>query len=47
MKQKLKMLKSNEPVEIDATNSAESPSDATSNKVEEKAAEAPETVKQG
>ena len=33
-------------VEIDATNSAESPSDATSNKVEEKVAEAPETVKQ-
>ena len=35
------------PVEINATNSAENPSDATSNKVEEKVAEAPETVKQG
>ena len=29
---------------LDATNSAESPSDATSNKVEEKVAEAPEPV---
>jgi len=44
---KIEDAQNKEPVEIDATNSAESPSDATSNKVEEKVAEAPETVKQG
>ena len=44
---KIEDAQNNEPVEINATNSAESPSDATSNKVEEKVAEAPETVKQG
>lgn len=44
---KIEDAQKNEPVEIDATNSAENPSDATSNKVEEKVAEAPETVKQG
>lgn len=43
---KIEDAQNNEPVEINATNSAESPSDATSNKVEEKVAEAPETVKQ-
>ena len=43
---KIENAQNEEPVEIDATNSAESPSDATSNKVEEKVAEAPETVKQ-
>ena len=44
---KIEDAQNNEPVEINATNSAESPSDATSNKDEEKVAEAPETVKQG
>ena len=44
---KIEDAQNNEPVEINVTNSAESPSDATSNKVEEKVAEAPETVKQG
>ena len=44
---KIEDAQNNEPVEDNATNSAESPSDATSNKVEEKVAEAPETVKQG
>jgi hypothetical protein len=44
---KIEDVQNNEPVEIEATNSAENPSDATSNKVEEKVAEAPETVKQG
>ena len=44
---KIEDAQNNEPVEINPTNSAESPSDATSNKVEEKVAEAPETVKQG
>ena len=44
---KIEDAQNKEPVEIDATNSAESQSDATSNKVEEKVAEAPETVKQG
>ena len=44
---KIEDAHNNEPVEIDATKSAENPSDATSNKVEEKVAEAPETVKQG
>ena len=43
---KIEDAQNNEPVEIDATDSAENPSDATSNKVEEKVAEAPETVKQ-
>ena len=43
---KIEDAQNKEPVEINATNSAESPSDATSNKVEEKVAEAPETVKQ-
>ena len=43
---KIENAQNNEPVEIDATNSVENPSDATSNKVEEKVAEAPETVKQ-
>jgi len=43
---KIEDAQNNEPVEINATNSAESPSDPTSNKVEEKVAEAPETVKQ-
>ena len=43
---KIEDAQNNEPVEDNATNSAESPSDATSNKVEEKVAEAPETVKQ-
>ena len=44
---KIENAQNNEPVEINATNSPESPSDTTSNKVEEKVAEAPETVKQG
>ena len=44
---KIEDAHNNEPVEIDATKSAENPSDATSNKVEERVAEAPETVKQG
>lgn len=44
---KIEDAQNNEPVEINATNSPESPSDTTSNKVEEKVAEAPETVKQG
>ena len=44
---KIEDAQNKEPVEINATNSAESPSDATSNKEEEKVAEAPETVKQG
>jgi len=43
---KIEDAQNNEPVEINATNSAESPSDATSNKEEEKVAEAPETLKQ-
>ena len=44
---KIEDAQNKEPVEIDATNSDENPSDASSNKVEEKVAEAPETVKQG
>jgi hypothetical protein len=44
---KIEDVQNNEPVEIEATNSAENPSDVPSNKVEEKVTEAPETVKQG